>query len=67
MQSNKKVVLKFLTVLYRTGSGYGGINSARSAVATILWNDNGVTIEKFPTVKKFMKGVFESRPTVTRY
>ena len=67
MQSNEKEVLEFLTMLYRTGLGYSGINSARSALSTILWNDNGVTIGNFPTVKRFMKGVFENRPSVPRY
>ena len=67
MHSNEEIVLEFLTSLYKTGLGYSGINTARSALSAILWNDNGVTIGKFPTVIRFMKGVFENRPSLPRY
>lgn len=67
MCGTEKEVLSFLTELYETGIGYSGLNSARSALSAIIWNDSGLPIGKFPTVKRFMKGVFENRPTFPKY
>lgn len=60
------VVISFLTHLYNQGVGYSALNTARSALSTIL-NCQGTTIGNFPSVKRFVKGVFELRPTKPRY
>ena len=67
MQLHEVEVVSFLTDLFSRGESYSAINSARSALSAILCNDNGVTIGKFNSVKRFMKGVFEQRPPMPRY
>lgn len=53
--------LDFLVELYDQGIGYSAMNTARSALTCIL------TRCSIYTVTKFLKVVFESRPTVSRY
>lgn len=56
------VIIDFLTEIYNKGAKYGTINSYKSALSTLLGshiNDDNM--------KRFMKGVFRSRPTVPRY
>ena len=67
MHLNEVDVLDFLTNMFTSGESYSAINSARSALSAILCNDNGLTIGKFNSVKRFMKGVFERRPPTPRY
>ena len=43
------------------------MNTARSALSCILTPVNGITFGAHPTDTRFLKGVFESRPTVSRY
>ena len=67
MQLNELEVVKFLTELFNRGAGYSAINTARSALSSILCNDQGLSIGKFLSVKRFLKGVFELRPPLPRY
>ena len=60
-------VLGFLQQLYDDGLGYSAINSARSAISTVLDLLVGNQIGCDPLVKRFMKGVFENRPAMPRY
>lgn len=59
--------LDFLVELFEGGIGYSGINTARSALSCIIKPENGITFGSHPTVTRFLKGIFESRPTVPRY
>lgn len=59
--------LDFLVELYDQGLGHSALNTARSALSCILKPVNGITFGAHPTVTRFLKGVFESRPTVSRY
>ena len=59
--------LDFLVELYDQGIGYSAMNSGRSAASCILTPANGITFGAHPTVTRFLKGLFESRPTVSRY
>ena len=59
--------LDFLVELYDQGIGYSAMNTARSALSCILTPVDGITFGAHPTVTRFLKGVFESRPTVSRY
>ena len=67
MQYNEVVAVTFLTELFNTGIGYSAINTARSALSTVLLNSAGVPIENCPDVKRFLKGVFELRPSMPKY
>ena len=61
------LVINFLTILYNNNASYCSINTARSALSCFLFNSNGVSIGNYPSVKRLLKGVFESRPPVPRY
>ena len=43
------------------------MNTARSALSCILTPVNGIALGAHSTVTRFLNGVFESRPTVSRY
>ena len=58
--------LDFLVELYDHDIGYSTMNTARSALSRILTPVNGITFGAHPTVTRFLTGVFESRPTVSR-
>lgn len=59
-------VLKFLMSLYTSGLKYSAINTARSALSCFDC-DSSDTIGNHPLIKRFLKGVNESRPTQSRY
>ena len=59
-------VLKFLTLLNESGLGYSSINTASSALPSL---DCGSTcaVGNHPLICRFMRGVYISRPTQSRY
>ena len=59
--------VNFLAELYREGIGYSALNTARSALSTTCMLKNSETFGTHPLVSRFMKGVFESRPSLPRY
>lgn len=61
-------VLEFLTTLYHNGLGYSSINTAKSALSSCV-NIPGQTMPlgSHPLVVRFMKGVFELKPSLPRY
>ena len=59
--------LSLLTELFHMGRGYSSLNIARSALSTFLFSPSGITIDNAPPIKRFMKGVFELRPSLPRY
>lgn len=67
MSGNENLILDFLVSLYETGVGYSTINTAVSALSTFLSTNNGISIGRLPIIKRFLKGVFELRPTKPRY
>ena len=58
---NEQTLVKFLTVLFRRKYGYSAINTARSAVSCVTG------LGSQPLVRRFMRGVFNLRPTCPRY
>ena len=56
--------LKFLTEVFKRGSSYSVLNSVRSALSTVFPVKNGLTFGKSPLVSKFLKGVFNLRPSL---
>lgn len=56
-----------MTNLFQSGQGYSVLNTARSALSTFIVSPTGLTIGNSPLVKRFMKGVFELRPSIPRY
>ena len=62
------VVLDFLTNLFEAAHSYSSINTARSALSTVvILQDETTTVGKHPLICKFMKGVFHERPALPRY
>ena len=53
--------------LFNQGIGYSGLNTARSALSTIVVLSNNASFGTHPLVCRFMKGVFEMRPSLPRY
>ena len=60
-------VLDFLTELYNTGLGYTAINTARSAISSILLSTGAVSFGSHPLVVRFFRGVYNARPSLPRY
>lgn len=67
MQLHEVVVIDFLTEMFDNGHGYSSLNSARSALSSFLCSNTGLTIGKFPSVTRFMKGVYELKPPIPKY
>ena len=63
------VAVEFLTMLYENGFSYSSMNSARSALSAILDKPDSLHPQfgEHPDVKRFMKGIFQSRPPLPRY
>ncbi len=57
----------FLSYLFQEGLGYSGVNTARSALSTILALQDGFKFGEHPLVCRFMKGVFELKPALPKY
>jgi len=59
--------IDFLASLYEEGLGYSSINTARSALSSVLTLPGNVTFGNHPLVSRFLKGVFELKPSLPRY
>ena len=59
--------IEFLTSLFDSGLGFTAINTARSALSSIITLSNGLSIGENPTICRFLKGVFELRPALPKY
>lgn len=59
--------LDFLTLLYKQGVGYSAINTARSALSSVITPADKTTFGEHPLVTRFLKGTFELRPSLPRY
>jgi len=59
--------LDFLTELFDEGKQYSAINTARSALSTIVNVPGHIPFGKHPTVGRFLKGIFQLKPALPRY
>ena len=59
--------IDFLTTLFTSGLGYSAIKTARSALSSVLILPNNITFGAHPLVARFLKGVFELKPSLPRY
>lgn len=66
LQSTMYHGIEFLVDLYKRGLGYSAINTARSALSSVITLDNG-TFGTQPLVARFMKGIYEIKPSLPRY
>ena len=59
--------IDFLATLFSAGLGYSAINTARSALSSVMLLPNNVTFGAHPLEVRFLKGVFELKPSLPRY
>lgn len=59
--------IDFLAYLFEKGLSYSAINTARSALSLILKSQDGITFGENRLVCRFLKGVFEIKPTIPKY
>ena len=59
--------INFLAKLYQTGIGYSALNKARCALSTVCFTSEHYTFGQHPLVCRFIKGIFECRPSLPRY
>ena len=60
-------MLHFLTELFEDNCGYSALNTTRSALSTFIVLPGNISVGNHPLVTRFMKGVFQSRPTFPKY
>ena len=59
--------IDFLATLFNSGLGYSAINTAGSALSLVLLLPNNTTFGSHPLITRFLKGVFEVKPSLPRY
>ena len=67
LQPNVTDVIEFLTELFQSGIGYSCLNTARSALSSVIIFSDNTPDGSHPLVARFMKGVFERRPSLPKY
>ena len=60
-------VAEFLTKLYLSGIGYSAVNTARSALSSIVSLKDNTPIGQHPLICRLLKGGFELRPALPKY
>ena len=58
--------INFLAGLFEKGLGYSGLNTARSTLSSIITLSNNINHGTHPMNGRFLKGVFENRPSLPR-
>lgn len=59
--------VEFLVSLYKAGLGYSAVNTARSALSSLLILENNEKFGEHPLVIRCMKGIFELKPSLPKY
>lgn len=59
--------MNFLAQLFKSGASYSAICTARSALSSYLELFDGRTFGELKEVKRFIKGVYELRPSLPKY
>lgn len=60
-------VLEFLTELYESDCSYSTLNTARSALSTIVTLPGNISVGNHPLIVRFLRGVFQTRPALPKY
>ena len=58
--------IEFLTKYFNTGVGYSAVNSARSTLSSLIKPLHGIPFGQGPLVSRFLRGVFNIRPALSR-
>ena len=59
--------INFLAKLFKTGIGYSCINTARSALSSIILLADNIPFDTHPLVSRFLKGTFVARPSLPTF
>ena len=59
--------IEFLRELYEEELGYSAINTARSALSSVIIPNGGILFGRDPQVCRFLKGIFELKPCLPKY
>jgi len=59
--------INFLVELFEKGLGYSALNTARSALSSIITLSSNISFGTHPLVRRFLKGGFESHPSLPRH
>ena len=59
--------IDFLASLYHDGWGYSAINTARSALSTVIHTSDHGSFGTHPLVVRLLKGVFQLKPSLPKY
>ena len=62
-----QVPLAFLTSLVREGKSFNQICMERSALSSVINQQQNVSFGNIPIVKRYMKGIFENNPTLPKF
>ena len=62
-----QIALAFLTSLVRQGKSFNQICMARSALSSVINQQQNVSFGNIPIAKRYMKGIFESNPTLPKF
>ena len=63
----KVKAIEFLRELYEEGLGYSTINTARSALSSVITLNGGILFGRYPLVCQFLKGIFALKPCLLKY
>ena len=64
---NLNHILNYLAFLFDSGLSYSSVNLAKSALCSVISLPGVENLSSHPLLKRLMRGVFNSRPTVPRY
>ena len=67
IQPSLNQVLEFFTQLFDTGLGYSSLNTARGALSALGIKLDGILVGSNPVVIRFMRGIYNLRPSQPRY
>ena len=59
--------VEFLVSLFRSGLAYSAVNTARSALSSIIILSDGSKFGEHPLVCRCLKGIYELRPALPKY
>ena len=62
-----QVALAFLSSLVREGKSFNQICMERSALSSVINQQQNVSFGNIPIVKRYMKGIFENNPTLPKF
>ena len=56
-----------MSELFNSGIGYSGINTAKSALSSLIGIVANIDIGSHLLVRRFMKGIFNKKPSLPKY